>query len=617
MPTPTSWSSVAGASLTGSQTIDALLEGTRWASSNLTYSFPGYGASWSTSATTGYGPSNSNSEPWNLSFAPLSASNQIYFAAALRQWANVANLQFSPVADTSTSVGDIRVAFSYISGYANAQAWSTGPGNSSASGDVWFNSISSSAIASWAPGSFSFFTALHELGHALGFKHPFYETGSSGAVLPSSLDTTQYSVMSYTEPPNDLFRTITYNANGSLSLQTDHVNPETPMVLDIAAMQYLYGANTAYNTGNDIYSFDTATPFFKTIWDAGGTDTISVGNFSQNCVIDLTPGNYSSIRILSAAIPAGYTVTGGTPPTYDGANNLGIAYGAIIENAIGGSGNDTLIGNTANNSLDGGAGIDTAVFSASYSKAVIAYSSGSNIYTVTSVLDGADMISGIEVFAFADQSVAAANLTLASNVTGGAGNDIWAGSAGNSIINGGGGLDTVTYNGSRNSFSIARSGTNHIVSDNVGINGTDMLASVERLVFTDAKVALDINGVAGQAYRLYQSTFNRAPDVPGLTYWVSNMDAGMALTQVAALFTQSAEYQSRYGGNPTGADFITAMYANALHRAPDPGGFAYWTSQLAAHAITIPEVIVGFSESAENSVALVGVIQNGITLGLA
>lgn len=616
MPSPTSWSPAASVPLTGSQTIDALLVNFRWASSNLTYSFPGIGATWSTDAITGYGPNNSGLEPWSLSFAPISASSQVNFTAALQQWANVANLQFSQVADTSTSVGDIRVAFSYMSSVANAQAWSTSPGNSSAAGDVWFNSLSSSAIDSWAPGSFSFFTALHELGHVLGFKHPFYEPGSLGVLLPTSLDTRQYTVMSYTNPPNDLFRTITCNANGSLSLQTSHVNSDTPMVLDIAAMQYLYGANTTFHTGNDVYSFDPATPFYRTIWDAGGNDTISVSNFSQACVIDLTPGNYSSIKILSAPIPAGYTVTGGTAPTYDGTNNLGIAYGAIIENAIGGSGSDTLIGNEANNSLDGGAGSDTAVFFASYLKAVITYSAGSNVYAVTSALDGADIVTGVEAFVFAGQSVTAANLTLATTVTGNAGNDILAGGAGNSTIDGSTGIDTVIYSGNRAVFSIAQSDTNYIISDNVGTQGTDVLANVERLVFTDTKIALDINGAAGQGYRLYQAAFNRAPDVGGLTSWVANMDAGMTLSQVANQFTQSAEFQGRYGSNPTDAAFISALYANVLHRMPDPGGNTYWMNQLATQIQTRYEVLVGFSESTENSIALVGTIQTGITLNL-
>lgn len=635
MPSPTSWGSATNVSLSGSQTIDALLGSTQWVSSNLTYSFPGLGATWSNSATTGYGSTNSGSEPWSISFAPLSSSNQGDFTAALQQWANVANLQFSLVADTSASVGDIRAAFTYVSSQANSQAWSNTPGNSATAGDVWFNSISSSATSSWTLGSFPFFTALHEIGHSLGFKHPFYEPGSLATVLPVSLDTRQYSVMSYTNPTNDLFRTITYNANGSLTLQTSHIYAETPMVLDIAAMQYLYGANTTYNIGNDVYSFDVAAPFFKTIWDAGGTDTISVSNFTENCAIDLTPGNYSSIKILSAPIPAGYTVIGGTAPTYDGTNNLGIAYGVVIENAIGGNGNDTLTGNSAANSFDGGAGSDTltggtgndtlaggagsdtVVFFGAYSKYAIAYSTASTAYTVTSVLDGVDAVSGCEVFTFADQSVALSNLILAASATGGAGNDTLAGSVGNTIIDAGSGLDSVTYSGSRAGFSIAQSGANYIVSDNIGTEGTDVLTSVERLVFTDSRVALDIDGVAGQTYRLYQAAFNRVPDVPGLTNWVNNIDAVMSLTQAANLFTQSAEFQIRYGSNPTDTAFITALYDNVLHRIPDDGGLANWMNQLTAQVMTRAEVLVGFSESVENHINVVGVIQSGIDLNLA
>ncbi|MDD2914925.1 MAG: DUF4214 domain-containing protein [Gallionella sp.] len=603
-------------------------------SSSLTYSFPGIGATWSTNATTGYGSITSGSEPWNVSFSPLSASNQTYFTAALQQWANVANLQFSQIADTPTNVGDIRVAFSYLSSFSNSQAWSSTPDNSSISGDVWFNSLSSSATGSWAPGSFSFFTAIHEIGHALGFKHPFYEAGISGAVLPASLDTRQYSVMSYTTQANDLFRTITYNANGTLTLLTSHVNAETPMVLDIAAMQYLYGANTSYNTGNDVYSFDTATPFYKTIWDAGGTDTISVSNFSENCTIDLTPGNYSSIRIVSAPIPAGYYVNGGTTPTYNGTDNLGIAYGVTIENATGGSGNDTLTGNSAANSLDGGAGndtltggtgndtllgglgSDTVVFSGTYAKYAITYSSAANAYTVTSILEGVDTVTESELLAFTDQTVAVSALALATSATGSTGNDTLLGS-GNTIIDAGIGLDAVSYSGSRASFSIAQSGSNFIVSDIAGAQGTDVLTNVERLVFTDGKVALDIEGAAGQAYRLYQAAFNRTPDVAGLTGWVNNMDSGMTLTQAAGHFTQSAEFLIRYGTNPTDSVFVTGLYDNVLHRVPDPGGFTNWMNQLTAQVMTRAEVLVGFSESVENHVNVVGVIQNGIDLNLA
>ena len=542
MPSPISWSSSTYVSLTGALTIDALLGDTRWVSSTITYSFPWAGSTWSTDVITGYGPSDSGSEPWNISFAPLSSSNQVYFTAALQQWANVANLQFSQVADTSTNVGDIRAAFSYLSSYANAQAWSTTPGNSSDAGDVWFNSIGSSAIDSWAPGSFSFFTALHELGHALGFKHPFYEAGSLGAVLPSALDTSQYTVMSYTSPPNDLFRTITYNANGSLSLQTSHVNPETPMVLDIATMQYLYGANTTYHTGNDVYSFDTATPFFRTIWDAGGNDTISVSNFSENCVIDFTPGNYSSLRILSEPIPAGYTVTGGTAPTYDGTDNLGIAYGAIIENALGGSGNDTLIGNDANNHLDGGAGNDS--------------------------------------------------------------------------LDGGGGLDTALYSGNRSDFNVTPSGTGFVVTHNAGSYGTDTLANMERLQFTDMGLALDVaGGNAGLTAKILGAVFG-ASSVSNESYskqyvgiGLSYLDNGMSYPDLM-LFALNA----RLGADFANAEEVNLLYQNLVGSPPSTADLDYWMGTLTSGQYTQVSLAIMAAEHSLNTanINLVGLAQTGI-----
>ena len=50
----------------------------------------------------------------------------------------------------------------------------------------------------------------------------------------------------------------------------DYIVSSTPMVYDIAAIQYLYGANMNHNSGDTTYSFDPDTPFIEAIWDAGG-----------------------------------------------------------------------------------------------------------------------------------------------------------------------------------------------------------------------------------------------------------------------------------------------------------------------------------------------------------
>ena len=116
---------------------------------------------------------------------------------------------------------------------------------------------------------------------------------------------------------------------------------DTLQLYDVAALHYLYGANTSYRTGSDTYSFSNSSAFYRTLWDAGGIDTIDASNQSHRSVIDLRDGEFSSI---------------GTSGSGAALHNLAIAFGAIIENAIGGSGHDTLIGNSVANTLIGGGG---------------------------------------------------------------------------------------------------------------------------------------------------------------------------------------------------------------------------------------------------------------------
>ena len=394
MPSPTSWSSTTYVSLSYIQEIDALLGGTRWASSTITYSFPGYGSMWSTSTTTGYGPSSGSGEPWSTSFAPLSTpgsgDDQIYFAAALQKWANVANLQFTQVADTSTNVGDIRAAYTPLSG--GFQAYAYLPGDSSVAGDVWFNSNGTSATDYWTLGSRANFAVLHELGHALGLKHPFYEADFISTILPSSLDTQSYTIMSYSAQAGDIAHTTNFS-----------FYPTTPMILDIQAIQYVYGANNSYHTGDDTYSFSDATTYHETIWDAGGTDTIQYTGY-WNSAIDLRSGYGSQIGwyvYVQDAYGANlYAV-----------NNVWIAYGVTIENAIGGSGNDILTGNDANNSLNGSLGNDT-----------LTGAGGNDVFAFAASGNGADTIADFS----AGDSITVTGAAFSGAITAGDGSSLLA-----------------------------------------------------------------------------------------------------------------------------------------------------------------------------------------------
>ena len=196
-------------------------------------------------------------------------------------------------------------------------------------------------------GGYGFLTYLHEIGHGLGLSHPgaynFQATFAADAT--HFQDTRAYTVMSYFDA----------HENGS---GTDHVGDAgrrfaaTPMLNDIVAAQAIYGPDMATRKGATTYGFGStagraAFDFEKNpdpvvaIWDAGGVDTIDVSGWNTDQVVSLAEGAFSSVGRLT--------------------QNLAIAWGAVIENAVGGGGDDLLIGNAARNELRGGAGGDTLV----------------------------------------------------------------------------------------------------------------------------------------------------------------------------------------------------------------------------------------------------------------
>jgi serralysin len=172
---------------------------------------------------------------------------------------------------------------------------------------------------------------------------------------------------------------------------------------DIAVLQHLYGKAENANTGDTLYTYDDTYDFHQIIYDTNGIDTISVSESSRNNVIDLRAGTFSSI----APNPKGYydKSTGGEHLNRSH-NNLSIAYDVFIENAVGGKGDDILVANSIANMLDGGNGIDTAMFAGNKTDYII---ETINAYTVevTSIENGEDIdnLVDFEFIQFADETM--------------------------------------------------------------------------------------------------------------------------------------------------------------------------------------------------------------------
>ena len=540
----------------GTKNIDALLSGNKWGYAlsssssplNISYSFPwinGLSAVFSGPYGAAYSTDGEQNAAQHFG---LNATQQAAATLALTAWSNVANINFQFVSETSTDVGDIRFAFSSGSGLSNFWGWAYLPSYYWPNGgDVWIKASYGNDI-DWTIGSYNFLGLMHEIGHALGLQHPF----EGSITLPASLDNQTNTIMSYTGV-NNIYPSVGY-INRKYDWITYLINPDTPMVLDIAAIQYIYGANNNYKTGDDTYTFDPTKPFFKTIWDAGGNDTISVSNFSLSCVVDLTPGNYSSLYYPRP------TDTGGAAVTYDGTNNLGIAYNCMIENVIGGSGNDKLIGNTANNSLEGGpgndimygeAGNDTFDWGAQNSGGNDTFYGGlgDDVFVLDS---GNDVVieysneGDDSIWVDFDYSIASSpnienlygysskNLVLTGNssgncLKGGAGNDTIIGGDGNDIIDCGSGVsDTCVYTQSISNYIISYLSGSFTVSAIIGDEGTDTVAGAEYFQF------------AGQTYLAQNFIDISAPVVS--TFSPTDAAIGVALdSNVVLTFSEAIQ----------------------------------------------------------------------------
>lgn len=188
-------------------------------------------------------------------------------------------------------------------------------------------------------------------------------------------------------------------------------------------------------------------------------------------------------------------------------------------------------------------------------------------------------------------------------------NDIIEGNSSTSFVNGDVGTDTLTLSGNKNQYDLIK----YQNSFNIKSSTTDILADgVERISFDDISLALDIEGITGQAYRIYQAAFDRTPDLEGLGYWISEMDKGMSVEGVSNSFIYSQEFQGLYGTNPTNEAFVTLLYNNVLNRDPDTGGMGYWLNELYVGNLNKAGVLASFSESTENINNVADIIANGI-----
>lgn len=366
----------------------------------------------------------------------LNQGQQAMFEQAIQAWNDVANVNLVR-AEPGTD-GDVTLAGSAeLSnngrevGFAAATI-SIGPDvepgvvvdvAEEARGDIWLNHTLSE-IVDPVPGIGFAETYVHELGHAFGLVHFDEET----------------------EHPDFTRLDSVFSDNSLADHDFTNAGAITPMVTDIQAVQALYGANYETRSGDSVYfgpgdnsgfALTDGGQMIMTVWDGGGEDTIDASHQSGASLIDLTPGGTSSIGGLTSNIRIATA-----PPDADG--NIPDAQDLtdtrhFIENATGGAGNDTIIGNVVANKIDGGAGADTVSYA--QSKAGVVVDLGDDLAESGGDADG-DRLAGIENVTATRFDDIVRGDSVANLLRGEGGNDTLIGADGDTL-QGGEGSDTL------------------------------------------------------------------------------------------------------------------------------------------------------------------------------
>ncbi|MCP3388298.1 M10 family metallopeptidase C-terminal domain-containing protein [Bradyrhizobium sp. CCGB12] len=413
---------------TNNADIDGLLSGYKW-TGTITYSFPDAPGDYSNPYSGG------SSEPTTSGFAsaPTQMQAAVNYAIGLINGYTNANVQYA-----GTNGADIMIAQSPS---ANPTSYAYYPGNYASGGDIWFGTQYDYSLAKL--GNYYFATALHELGHAVGLKHSQETGGPANVAVPSAHDDSEYTVMSYRSY-------VGASTTGGYTNEAYGFS-QTYMANDILALQTMYGANFTTQSSNTVYTWNpttgqalingvgqlapgggvggSANRIYETVWDGGGVDTYDLSNYTTNLSINLNPGAsslFSSVQL--ANLGNGHYASGNVYNAYL-YNGDARSY---IDNAIGGSGNDTLMGNAIANALNGGggndtitgsggndvinggSGTDTAVYSGSRANYLVSYNAATQTFTLTDqrsgVPNGTDTVTGVEYFQFADGTIASSSL---------------------------------------------------------------------------------------------------------------------------------------------------------------------------------------------------------------
>ena len=283
---------------------------------------------------------------------------------------------------------------------------------------------------------------------------------------------------------------------------------------------------------------------------------------------------------------------------------LGKLHNQTREVLVGTPDDDTIYPGGGWDVVDGGGGFDTVVIIGRSSQFKLVFDSG---VTYIDALSGASamteraQLNNVEQVQFLDKTV---SLVV---------NDTIKGQPGTDFFDGGLGIDTVVYSGPQERYSITKSGNRYVVSEPTGSDDTDYLSNIERLQFSNGKVALDLGGNAGQAARLIGAllgpSFIKDKALAGVV--IGLVDQDYSIENIANLGLNTSFYLA-LAGSTKNEDFVNHVFRNVVGRPPEANEQKTYVDMLyAGTSQAALAVMAAGTEFTASQIGLTGLTSHG------
>ncbi len=510
----------------------------------------------------------------------FNASQQAAAAQILDYVSNVCGIVFVATpsgAEADLHFGACDIAGDELTGLATTrESWSTLDGtvvNYSAEAFIYLDNAEFRATnVDPTAGSNGYQILLHEIGHALGLGHPF----DGDWRLPANEDNTDNTVMSY----------IWVGENKTMF-----------QAYDLLALRWIYGedglrGNYGFNSINGpSLEGDTTPPTVATFSPADEATGVAPGS---DIVVTFSEAIQRGTGDITLKTAAGQLVE-----TYDAAASASLS---ISDSTL-----------TIDPTLDLTPGLGYVVEIAAGSVHDLA----GNDYAGTATYNFETVVNEVNGTVQADELTG----TIGRDTMAGlAGNDTLTGLAGNDDLDGGAGTDVAGYGGQRAAYSVLKTAGGWSVADNAGADGSDRLTGIERLQFSDARLALDLDGKAGSVAKLMGALFGAQAlqDSVLVGQYLSLLDSGASYEQIAAVAVASDRF-AQLAGSHGNTDFVRLVYMNVFGVAPSAADLTTYVPLLDGGTWTQAALTVLAADTGQNAarIDLGGLTQSGLAYTLA